>query len=68
MLRGLHYQIETMAQGKLITVISGRILYVAIDILTHSGTFAQYAIHDLSSDGMDSTWIPPGFAHGYLTL
>jgi len=67
-LRGLHYQIEPMAQGKLITVISGKILDVAVDIRDNSDTFAEYTMNELSSGSMDSIWIPPGFAHGFLAL
>ena len=67
-LRGLHYQIEPMAQGKLITVISGKILDVAVDIRRNSETFAQHTMNELSSNGLDSIWIPPGFAHGFLSL
>jgi len=67
-LRGLHYQIEPMAQGKLITVISGKILDVAVDIRGNSDTFAQYTMNELSSGSMDSIWIPPGLAHGFLAL
>ena len=67
-LRGLHYQIEPMAQGKLITVISGKILDVAVDIRRNSETVAQYTMNELSPNGLDSIWIPPGFAHGFLSL
>ena len=67
-LRGLHYQIEPMGQGKLITVISGKILDVAVDIRKNSETFAQHIMNELSSKGLDSIWIPPGFAHGFLSL
>ena len=67
-LRGLHYQIEPMGQGKLITVISGKILDVAVDIRKNSETFAQHTMNELSSKGLDSIWIPPGFAHGFLSL
>jgi len=67
-LRGLHYQIEPKAQGKLITVISGRILDVAVDIRDHSETFSRHTMNELSSRGIDSIWIPPGFAHGFLAL
>ena len=67
-LRGLHYQIEPMVQGKLITVISGKILDVAVDIRRNSETFAQHTMNELSSNGLDSIWIPPGFAHGFLSL
>ncbi len=67
-LRGLHYQVEPMAQGKLITVISGKILDVAIDLRDKSETFTRYTMNELTSDGFDSIWIPPGFAHGLLSL
>ena len=67
-LRGLHYQIEPMAQGKLITVVSGKILDVAIDLRHDSETFTRYTMNELSSDSFDSIWIPPGFAHGFLSL
>ena len=67
-LRGLHYQIEPMGQGKLITVISGKILDVAVDIRKNSETFAQHTMNELSSKGLDSIWIPPRFAHGFLSL
>ena len=67
-LRGLHYQIEPMGQEKLITVISGKILDVAVDIRRNSETVAQYTMNELSPNGLDSIWIPPGFAHGFLSL
>lgn len=67
-LRGLHYQIEPKAQGKLITVVTGRILDVAVDIRRDSKTFFRYSLNELSSRGWDSVWIPKGFAHGFLSL
>ena len=67
-LRGMHYQIEPMTQGKLITVISGKILDVAVDIRKNSETYAQYTMNNLETDGFDSVWIPPGFAHGFLSM
>jgi dTDP-4-dehydrorhamnose 3,5-epimerase len=67
-LRGLHYQVEPMAQGKLITVIFGRIFDVAVDIRKNSETFAQYTINTLDADDFDSVWIPSGFAHGFLSF
>ena len=67
-LRGMHYQIEPMAQGKLLTVISGKILDVAVDIRKNSETYLQYTMNYLQTDGFDSVLIPPGFAHGFLSF
>ena len=67
-LRGLHYQIEPKAQGKLITVLTGRILDVVVDIRKDSKTFTRYSMNELSPTGWDSVWIPQGFAHGFLSL
>ena len=67
-LRGLHYQIAPKAQGKLITVIAGRIIDVALDIRTDSMTFGKYSMNELKAEEWDSVWIPPGFAHGFLSL
>jgi dTDP-4-dehydrorhamnose 3,5-epimerase len=67
-LRGLHYQLEPKAQGKLITVIAGKILDVALDLREKSETFGKYSMVELSESHYDSIWIPPGFAHGFLTL
>ena len=67
-LRGLHYQIEPKAQGKLITVLTGRILDVALDLRSNSPRLYKYSINELSSREWDSIWIPKGFAHGFLSL
>ena len=67
-LRGLHYQLEPSAQGKLITVLSGKILDVALDIRMDSETFHNYSMNEVSCFGWDSIWVPPGFAHGFLSL
>jgi dTDP-4-dehydrorhamnose 3,5-epimerase len=67
-LRGLHYQIEPRAQGKLITVLIGRILDIAIDLRKASKTLYKYSMNELSIRGWDSVWIPKGFAHGFLSL
>ena len=67
-LRGLHYQIEPKAQGKLITIISGKILDVALDLRNNSKTLYKYSMNELSTLGWDSVWIPRGFAHGFLSL
>ena len=67
-LRGLHYQIEPKAQGKLITVLIGRILDVALDLRKNSKTLYKYSMNELSTQGWDSVCIPKGFAHGFLSL
>lgn len=67
-LRGLHYQIEPKAQGKLITVLAGRILDVALDLRNNSPSLFKFSINELSSQEWDSIWIPKGFAHGFLSL
>ncbi len=66
-LRGIHYQFPN-PQGKLVRVISGEIFDVIVDIRESSSTFGQWRGVNLSSDNMKQVWIPPGFAHGFLTL
>lgn len=67
-LRGLHYQMEPKAQGKLISVMKGKIFDVAVDIRQESKTFLESVANILSSDSNESVWIPPGFAHGFLSM
>jgi len=67
-LRGLHYQLPPHAQGKLVRVIEGEVLDVAVDIRKSSPTYGQYVAEILSADNKKQMWIPEGFAHGFLTL
>ena len=67
-LRGLHYQIGNSAQSKLVRVISGRVLDVAVDIRKGSPTFAQHVAIELSADNKRQVLIPRGFAHGFAVL
>ena len=67
-LRGLHYQIEPFAQGKLIKCIRGEIFDVAVDIRKSSKTFGKWVGINLSEKNMKQFWIPKGFAHGFLTM
>lgn len=66
-LRGLHYQIEH-AQGKLVRVIAGEVLDVAVDLRRSSPTFGRHVAMTLSHSDKRMLWIPPGFAHGFLVL
>jgi dTDP-4-dehydrorhamnose 3,5-epimerase len=67
-LRGLHYQLPPHTQGKLMRVIQGEVLSIAVDIRESSPTFGQYITEVLSSDNKKQLYIPEGFAHGFLTL
>ena len=66
--RGLHFQSEPYAQGKLVRVARGRIFDVAVDLRPDSGTFGQWVGREIDGHGGEQLWIPPGFAHGYCTL
>ena len=66
-LRGLHYQIS-QPQGKLIRVVSGEVLDIAVDIRRSSTTFGKWVSEVLSADNKRQLWIPAGFAHGFLVL
>jgi len=66
-IRGLHYQIQH-PQGLLISVLSGEVFDVAVDIRKDSTTFGQWVSFHLSAENKKQTWIPPGFAHGFLVL
>lgn len=67
-LRGLHAQAPPFAQGKLVRVIKGSVLDVAVDIRSHSDTYGKHFSLVLSSENHRQLWIPPGFLHGFLTL
>lgn len=67
-LRGLHYQVEPKAMAKLIRVVDGKILDVAVDIRKSSASFGKYVSAVLSAQNQQQFYIPKGFAHGYLVL
>src|SRR5690554_6916913 len=67
-LRGLHYQLPPHAQGKLVGVIRGKILDVAVDLRRGSPTFAQHVSALLDDEAQHQLWVPPGFAHGFIVL
>jgi dTDP-4-dehydrorhamnose 3,5-epimerase len=66
-LRGLHYQIQ-QPQGKLVRVVSGEVLDVAVDIRRASPTFGKAVTVLLSGENHKQLWVPPGFAHGFVVL
>jgi dTDP-4-dehydrorhamnose 3,5-epimerase len=66
--RGLHYQLSPMAQGKLVRVIEGEVFDVAVDNRKNSPTFGQLVGERLSVKNNKQMWIPEGFAHGFITL
>ncbi|NTU98958.1 dTDP-4-dehydrorhamnose 3,5-epimerase [Candidatus Falkowbacteria bacterium] len=66
--RGLHFQLDPYAQGKLVQVISGRVWDVAVDIRKSSPTFGQWYGIELSGDDTKLFYIPAGFAHGFVAL
>ncbi|KAF0152273.1 MAG: dTDP-4-dehydrorhamnose 3 5-epimerase [Ignavibacteria bacterium] len=66
--RGLHYQVGDFEQGKLCSVIVGKVLDIAVDIRFGSPTFGMYYSSELSEENKKQLWIPPGFAHGFSVL
>ena len=67
-LRGLHYQSAPHSQGKLVRVSLGKVFDVAVDIRKSSPTFGKWVGVELSESNHKQSWIPPGFAHGFLVL
>ena len=67
-LRGLHFQAPPYAQGKLVTVIEGSVLDVAVDIRKGSPTFGKAFVHELNDQSREMVFVPKGFAHGFQVL
>lgn len=67
-LRGLHYQKGELSQAKLVRVIKGRVVDVAVDLRKSSATFGKHVMVELSEDNKRQFFIPRGFAHGFLVL
>ena len=67
-IRGLHFQVMPFEQGKLVSVLKGSVLDVAVDIRKGSSTFGKHISVELNEDNNHILWIPPGFAHGFSVL
>jgi dTDP-4-dehydrorhamnose 3,5-epimerase len=67
-LRGLHYQRAPYAEAKLMRCIKGAILDVIVDLRSQSATYLQHGMFELSAENRRQLYVPPGFAHGFLTL
>jgi dTDP-4-dehydrorhamnose 3,5-epimerase len=67
-LRGLHYQLDPHAQGKLVRCVSGAVFDVAVDMRRSSPNFGRWVGYELSAENQRQLWIPPGFAHGFVVV
>jgi dTDP-4-dehydrorhamnose 3,5-epimerase len=67
-IRGLHFQKPPFAQGKLVRVIKGRVIDVAVDIRKKSLTYGKHVAVELSEENNKMLWVPEGFAHGFVAL
>lgn len=67
-LRGLHFQTKPKAQSKLVSVVEGEVLDVAVDLRKNSNTYGQYISEKLSGDNQKQLFIPKGMAHGFIVL
>ncbi len=67
-MRGLHFQFGPKAQGKLVRVVRGRVWHVAVDLRTDSPSYRKWHALELSAENRRMLYLPPGFAHGLLTL
>lgn len=66
--RGLHFQAPPRSQGKLVSVLAGRVLDVAVDLRRGAASYGRHVALELSAERGNALWVPPGFAHGYCTL
>ncbi len=67
-LRGLHYQTGTSAQGKLVRVVTGKVMDIVVDIRHESKTYGEYYKAILTAEDHNMMYVPPGFAHGFAAL
>lgn len=67
-LRGMHLQIPPYDQGKLVRVVRGKVIDVVVDVRVGSPNYGKWLSVELSEENKNIFWVPPGFAHGFLTL
>ena len=67
-IRGLHFQAPPYAQGKLVSVLKGAVVDVIVDIRSNSPTYGEHLAIELNDEDYKQMWIPPGFAHGFLSI